>query len=206
MRNIDSILPTKTNLMKLKSTIKLSEQGQELLEKKKYILIQEREKYKKEIAGLREKLKQSQERANMYLRQTNVNIGIEEVNYISRGIEIDNGVDIKYLTIMGVNIPSIVYEEQAKQMHYGVAHTPMSLDKAIEGFNAVKKIIIKLAEIENTIERLSINIQKIQKRANALKDIIIPRDKQIAKSITDILDEREREEFSRLKVIKKNIN
>lgn len=206
MRNIDSILPTKTNLMKLKSTIKLSEQGQELLEKKKYILIQEREKYKKEIAGLREKLKQSQERANMYLRQTNVNIGIEEVHYISRGIEIDNGIDIKYLTIMGVNIPSIVYEEPVKQMHYGVAHTPMSLDKAIEEFNEVKKLIIKLAEIENTIERLNINIQKIQKRANALKDIIIPRNKQIAKAITDILDEREREEFSRLKVVKKNIS
>ena len=205
MRNIENILPTKTNLMKLKSTIKLSEQGQELLEKKKYILIQEREKYKKEIKGLREELKQIQERANFYLRQTNVNIGIEEVNYISRGIEIDNGIDIKYITIMGVNIPSIVYEESAKEMHYGVAHTPMALDKAIDEFNEVKKAIIKLAELENTIERLNFNINKIQKRANALKDIIIPRDKQIAKNIVDILDEREREEFSRLKVVKKNI-
>ena len=205
MFKIDSLLPTKSNLIKIKNTIKLSEQGQELLEKKKYILIQEREKYKQDLKELREKLKESQEKAFLYLRDTNVEIGIEEVNYISRGIGLDNGVDIKYKTIMGVEIPSLVYIESEKQMNYGIAQTPIALDKAIEEFNNVKKIVIDLAILENTIERLNINIAKVQKRANALKEIIIPKDRQIEKMITEILDEREREDFARLKVVKKNI-
>ena len=44
---------------------------------------------------------------------------------------------------------------------------------------------------------------KTQKRANALKNIMIPRFEETVKFISDALDEKDREEFSRLKVIKK---
>ena len=68
----------------------------------------------------------------------------------------------------------------------------------------MKKYIIELAEIENIIFRLEKSIEKVQRRANALKEIIIPRDEKIAKKIEDILDETDMEEFARLKMIKKN--
>lgn len=198
-------LPTKSNLMKIKDSINLSVQGQDLLEKKKYILMQEKEKYEQKAKELREKLEKMEEQASLYLRQTNVDIGIEEVNYIARGIDIDDGIDIKYVTVMGVEIPSIIYEEQDKQMNYGIVNTPMSLDKAIDKFNELKSILIELAGLENTIRILSSNISKVQKRSNALKDIIIPRDRKIEAQISEVLDEREREEFSRLKVVKSRL-
>ena len=68
----------------------------------------------------------------------------------------------------------------------------------------MKKYIIELAEIENIIFRLEKSIEKVQRRANALKEIIIPRDEKIAKKIEDILDETDMEEVARLKMIKKN--
>ena len=68
----------------------------------------------------------------------------------------------------------------------------------------MKKYIIELAEIENIIFRLEKSIEKVQRRANALKEIIIPRDEKIAKKIEDILDETDMEEFARLKMIKKD--
>ena len=68
----------------------------------------------------------------------------------------------------------------------------------------MKKYIIELAEIENIIFRLENSIEKVQRRANALKEIIIPRDEKIAKKIEDILDETDMEEFARLKMIKKD--
>ena len=49
-------------------------------------------------------------------------------------------------------------------------------------------------------------IKKTQKRANALKNIIIPRYTSTVKYITDSLEEKEREDFSRLKVIKAQKN
>ena len=60
----------------------------------------------------------------------------------------------------------------------------------------------KLAEVENGIYRLAVAIKKTQKRANALKNILIPKFMNISKYISDSLEEKEREEFSRLKVIK----
>ena len=60
-----------------------------------------------------------------------------------------------------------------------------------------------LAEIENSVYRLADSIKKTQKRANALKNIMIPSFEETVKFITDALDEKDREEFSRLKVIKR---
>ncbi len=45
-------------------------------------------------------------------------------------------------------------------------------------------------------------IKKTQRRANALKNINIPRFTATVKYITDALEEKEREEFTRLKVIR----
>ena len=69
-------------------------------------------------------------------------------------------------------------------------------------FNEAKKMSVELAEIENSIYRLSIAIRKTQKRANALKNIMIPTYREQVKYITNALEEKEREEFSRQKIIK----
>ena len=77
------------------------------------------------------------------------------------------------------------------------------LDEAYRSFIKVKKLTAELVEIENSVYRLADAISKTQKRANALKNIVIPRFEGNAKFIADALEEKEREEFSRLKVIKK---
>ena len=61
---------------------------------------------------------------------------------------------------------------------------------------------VVLAEVENSVYRLANNIRKTQKRANALKNISIPRFEETIKFISESLEEKEREEFSRQKVIK----
>ena len=61
---------------------------------------------------------------------------------------------------------------------------------------------VTLAEIDNAVYRLANAIRKAQKRANALKNIVIPDFEYNIKFIADALEEKEREEFSRQKVIK----
>ena len=60
----------------------------------------------------------------------------------------------------------------------------------------------KGTEVENSVYRLANAIRKTQRRANALENILIPRYRETAKFITAALEEKEREEFSRMKVIK----
>ena len=66
----------------------------------------------------------------------------------------------------------------------------------------VKELTVVLAEVENSVYRLANAIRKAQKRANALKNIVIPEFEGNIKFISDALEEKEREEFSRQKVIK----
>lgn len=199
-------LPTKNNLIKLKEFINQSKQGQKLLEQKKLILTRELDKYKKQEQELKEKGENIVKNAKKSLQLSNVDIGIEEMIGIANIVREDKNdvIDIKYKTIMGVEIPSVISKEQKIIPTYGLYNTTSNVDETILKYHEVKKYIIELAEIENIIYRLEKNIDKVQRRANALKEIIIPRDEKIAKKIEDILDENDMEEFSRLKMIKKS--
>ena len=79
----------------------------------------------------------------------------------------------------------------------------MSLDEAKAAFEKVKELSIRLSMVENAAIRLAANIKKTQKRANALKNITIPKYEALTKDIQNALEEKEREEFTRLKVIKR---
>lgn len=197
-------LPTKNNLMKIKRSIRQSKEGQMLLEQKRMILSRELEKYKEQEKNLKSKGQKLFEEAYYYLKMANVEIGIDDMIDISDGIKIDNNIDIKYKTIMGVEIPSVVvpYEEKVN-INYGLYNTTSSVDEAILKFMEVKKYILELAQMENIIFRLEKNIEKVQRRSNALKEIIIPAEEKNAKQIQEILDENEKEEFVRLKKLKK---
>ncbi len=201
-----SAIPTKNNLMRLQGKIKLSEQGHDLLEKKKFILTVEKGKYEQKREQLKTQLKEDFEVAYKKLINASIDIGIDELINISEEIKIEDSVNIKYKTVMGVEIPSIIFEEQDNTLQYGLYGTTSAVDETIIEFNNIKKKIILLAELENTISRLNKAINKVTTRSNALKDIIIPNDKKIEHEIKNILEEREREEFARLKIIKGRMN
>lgn len=196
-------IPTKNNLIKLKAFIKQSKEGRSLLEQKKLILKNELDKYKRKEIELKKNGNKIVEDAYNALNLANVDIGIDEILDISTGVKIDSNIDIRYISIMGVEIPSIVYEEPNIKINYGLYNTTSAVDEAITKFIELKKYLIELAQIENIIYRLNNDIEKVQRRTNALSEIIIPRDEQIAKNIQNILEEAEREEFARLKVMKK---
>ena len=81
--------------------------------------------------------------------------------------------------------------------------TSSALDEASVKFNEVKVMTVKLTEIENAVYRLAMNIKKTQKRANALENITIPLYDKLSKDIQNALEEKEREEHTRLKIIKR---
>ena len=198
-----SALPTKNNLMKIKSKLNLSMQGHDLLEKKKIILEMEKEKYAKKMKEKKEKLNELFINGIEKIKMASVDIGMEELKNITEEIDFNEKIDIKYKTVMGVEIPSIIYEKPQKELKYGLYNTSIQVDEVIETFNEIKKATIEFAELENTILRINKAVEKVKKRSNALKDIIIPEDIEKIKKIQSILEEREREEFSRLKIIKK---
>lgn len=199
-------LPTKNNLIKLQNTIKQRKNGQKLLEDKSLILKRKLEAYKTEKKDLTKQLFIKMEDAKSALNKAIVDVGFDELIDISNAIKMDDSISIKYLSVMGVEMPSCIYQEEELEPNYGLYHTTMNVDESIVSFTNAKKIIIKLAEIESSIIQVKKAIEKNERRSKALKEVIIPKDEVLAKKIASTLEEAEREEFSRLKVVKNSSN
>ncbi|MDD8049377.1 MAG: V-type ATP synthase subunit D [Thomasclavelia sp.] len=194
------VVPTKGNLMATKKSLELANNGYDLMDKKRNILIKEMMSLLDDVKEVRDQITDSYQKAYEALEEANMSMGIitDSVN----DTPVDYGLSIAYRSVMGVEIPKIDYSKPPMVCSYNMETTNSKVDYAYECFYHVKELTVKLAQVENSVYRLANSIRKTQKRANALKNISIPNLQATSKFISDSLEEKEREEFSRQKVIK----
>ena len=197
-----SLFPTKGNLLLMKRSLGLAKLGYELMDKKRNVMIMEMMRLIDRAAEIQSEIDQTFSEAYAALQETNTLFGIEDVSSAALCHPEDTSVEIKFRSVMGVEIPSLAEEPSTPELRFGFELGGSSLDEAYIKFLKVKDLIRKQAEIENSVYRLATSIKKTQKRANALSDIIIPMYQGNIKFIAENLEEKEREEFVRLKVIK----
>lgn len=191
--------------MRIEKTLALSNQGYEMLDRKRVILINEIMSLVKEAEEIQYQIDQTYRDAYAALEQANVEAGIRYVEEIAATVPIEDSLKLKVRSVMGTEIPLVEYDETPSRPTYSFYSTNSSLDEARVAFEKVKKLTINLSMIENTAFRLANNIRKTQKRANALKNISIPRLQTRRVEVVNALEEKEREEFTRLKVVKEKI-
>lgn len=193
--------PTKGNLILAKNSLKLAKQGYELMDKKQNILVKELMELIDKASSIQSEIDTTFRSAYAALQEANIKMGIRNVSDISHAIPLDNSIRIKTRSIMGTEIPLVTGGEEMKPA-YAYYSANESLDVAREEFDKVKRLTLELAGVENSAYRLASSINKTRKRANALKNITIPHFTELSASIANALEEKEREEFTRLKVIK----
>jgi V/A-type H+-transporting ATPase subunit D len=194
------VFPTKSNLINAKKSHSLAVLGHDLMDRKRNILVREMMNMIGQVKDIQAKISKTYAEAYLALQKANITLGI--VNEASQAIPIDNGLSLSTRSVMGVELPTVTLGEQPVSLYYGLESTNSKLDDAYLKFVEVKKLTVQLAEIESNVFRLADAIKKSQKRTNALNNIIIPRLKGTIKYISGALEEKEREDFSRLKVIK----
>jgi V/A-type H+-transporting ATPase subunit D len=194
---------TKGNLINLKKSLALAKKGFELLDRKNNILIRETMSLVDDAGRIQSKIDETYAAAYTALQKANVTLGI--VDNAAAAVPEEDGIGITYRSVMGVELPIVSLAEREMHNYYGYGDTNSMLDEAYDKFVEVKRLTVQLAQIENSVYRLAAGIKKTQKRANALKNIIIPRFESQLKIITEALEEKDREEFSRMKVIKKTV-
>lgn len=194
--------PTKGNLILAKNSLSLANQGFDLMDKKRNILIRELLELIDKAKNIQSEIDVTFSEAYLALQKANIEMGIRNVEDLSSTVPEENSIVIKQRSIMGTDIPLVEFNESENKPTYSFYNTRISLDEATNRFNKVKELTLRLAMIENSAYRLAASIKKTQKRANALKNITIPYYKELVHDIQNSLEEREREEFTRLKVIK----
>ena len=196
------VFPTKGNLIATKKSNALAHLGYELMDRKRNILIREMMGLLDDVKLLRDDISHTYAEAYRALQLANMSLGV--ISAMAEAVPIDTGLHVSYRSVMGVEIPKLSYDKQEIKPTYGLERANSKLDYAYTCFQRVKEMSVVLAEVENSVYRLANAIRKSQKRANALKNIVIPEFEHNIKFITDALEEKEREEFSRQKVIKRN--
>ena len=194
------VVPTKGNLIAMKKSLQLANLGYNLMDQKRNVLIKEMMTLLDDVKLIRDQITSSYQEAYDALQEANISMGL--ITDIVNSTPEDYGISIAYRSVMGVEIPKIAYDKQPLKMTYDIERSNSKVDYAYNCFYNVKQLTVLLAEVENSVYRLANTIRKTQKRANALKNISIPRFESTIKVITEALEEKDREEFTRQKVIK----
>jgi H(+)-transporting ATP synthase, vacuolar type, subunit D len=194
------ILPTKGNLLALKRSRTLAETGHRLMDKKRGILARELLLRLDAVNSLQVRMDAQTQAAHAALAVAKRHHDLADLGETA---PIDEGMTLRTRSVMGVLLPRITAAPQMPTLPYPLLHSGPALDEAYLKFYELKHLLIEMAEAQTAVHRLAEAMKKTQKRTNALRHIVLPAMDADVRRITAALEEKEREEYTRLKVKKR---
>jgi len=204
----DNPNPTRMELLKAKTRVKLARKGHKLLKQKRDALILEFFKILGKAQDLRSELNLRMKGAYGSLAVAQAYHPMQEIEAASMAVKRAPNVHVEVRNIMGVRIPTLEAGEPKKQLlgrGYSIVGTSAKIDEVADSFEHVLSLVFKLSETENGIRRLILEIEKTKRRVNSLEFVMIPRLERQAKLISFRLEEMERDSFVMLKTIKRKL-
>jgi len=196
------VAPTRSNLLNLRRDLDLADQGYELLEQKREILVVELKGLTARAVEAQKKVDEELAKAYAALREAQLAQGSSGVSFASRAVNVKTDISLRERKIMGVGIPTVNVRIEDNPPYYGPRATSVWTDEAVARFKNAIEAIGRLAESRISLIRLAREIQKTIRRVNALERIFIPDYRETLKYIEDSLEEGERESFFVLKLVK----
>ena len=198
-----NVTATKIELFKYKRSSQVASMVQKILDDKRKVLLKNIEEMiaeaQKTRGGIWEPLQEIYESVN----ESYLSLGVATVDSVAQSTPGVMEVESNVKRVVDVTIPVLtVTEKDTKSIPYGFADTNASIDRGAKLIKDLLPKICKAAEYENSIFSLAKALEKTQKLLNALENVIIPQYKQRVRFILATLEEREREEFARLKKVK----
>ncbi|MBI2675706.1 MAG: V-type ATP synthase subunit D [Candidatus Aenigmarchaeota archaeon] len=199
---------TRSELIGLKKKVKLAESGHKLLKKKRDGLILEFFAVLKDAKDVRKILSENYAHASSLLSQTIALDGSVEIKSLSMALKEKPSVELKIRNIMGVTIPEVRTSRIRKGMAergYGLIGTSIRMEQTITAYEELLEAILRAAETETKLRKILLEIEKTKRRVNSLEFVLIPRLKEQASFIRFRLEEMERENIFKMKMVKAKI-
>ena len=206
---MEEVRPTRSELLERKQQITLAEQGMDLLKQKRDALLIEFMSVMDETLRLSNDLQRTTNEAQYSLaiaKAVDGTVSVRSAAFATRG---EVTIDMTGTKIMGIAVPVVTKGESPLRTSFtrGYAITGVSsrIDETADKFERILDVIIEYADIETRLKRLGEEIQKTNRRVNALEQITVPQLKEQVSYIRQALDERAREDLFRLKKVKRKI-
>ncbi|MHA2603348.1 MAG: V-type ATP synthase subunit D [Candidatus Thorarchaeota archaeon SMTZ1-83] len=206
---MSKILPgtktTRMELLRLKNRMRLAERGHDLLKEKRDSLIMELFNVLAEVKETRDKVETALSEAFSALTKTKMIMGPSEVVEFANSSRVLADLKISTRSMMGVLVPVLSVEQHVPELPYSLPDSSVQLDVMASKFKDALNAVVRLAEIDSTVKRLAIEVERTKRRVSALETIVIPRLDATARYVKQALEEREREDFFRLKFLKERM-
>jgi V/A-type H+-transporting ATPase subunit D len=199
---------TRMELLARKAQIALASQGRDLLEQKRTALLKEFRRTADVALERSDALEASAANASQSLARAEAVAGAEAVRSAALASRGSFNLGVSTTTVMGVRVPLIEQKGAARSMlerGYSIVGTSINVDETAAAFEGEVEAIIRLAETELRLLRLGSEVQRTSRRLNALDHLLIPRLESERNFIQMALDERERADHFRLKLVKRSL-
>ena len=206
---MEEVRPTRAELLERRSQIALAQQGMDLLKQKRDALLLEFMGVMDETLRLSDSLQKTVSEAQYSLAVSQAVDGVVALRSAGLATRGEIVVDMTGTKIMGVSVPVVTKGDSPIKSSftrgYSVTGVSSRVDEAADKFERVLDVIIEYADIETRLKRLGEEINKTNRRVNALEQVTVPALKEQVSYISQTLDERAREDLFRLKKVKKKI-
>ncbi|MGD0002992.1 MAG: V-type ATP synthase subunit D [Anaerolineaceae bacterium] len=197
-----SVPPTRSNLIRMKKELQFAQEGYQILDRKREVLTTELVRMAHDATELQQEMWRLQDEAYAALEKAQLTMGQEHVEWAALAAHKSVDVQLKFRGIMGVAVPVVEASGAPPEMPYSLGDTSATLDEANAAFRKVLVLVPELARLVTAVFRLANELRKTTRRCNALQHIFIPEYEAIVAFIISSLEEREREDTFRLKLLK----
>jgi V/A-type H+-transporting ATPase subunit D len=197
--------PTRAVLIALRRRMKVAQTGHSLLKLKRDGLMIEFFEVLNKAKTVRKELVESLIKAEQRLNMAKATEGTVAINSVAYSLQKEPSIQLESRNIMGVVVPKIRAESVQKKMYergYGIIGTSAAIDEAADAYEKLLDKIIVAAEVETALIRLVEDIDSTKRRVNALEFKVIPDIKETIKFIAMALEEMERDNVVKLKMLK----
>lgn len=197
-----NIAPTKSNLLMVKEQLAISQDGYELLEQKREILVMELMHMVERVRLLERDIDKKIASAYPALKNMLMTAGGDRVERISHSVRYDFNLAEKPIAIAGISFSTIDITLPKLELFYSLLGTYADSDKVMVEFFDLLRLLTEMASIRTIVWRLAMEVRKTQRRVNALDKMVIPQTRETKVYIESVLEERERENVFVLKSLK----
>ncbi len=200
-----NVAPTKSNYLALSRQLEFAQEGFDLLEQKRQILVFELMSRLGRARDAERRIAAAMGSAFAALRQSMLDVGSAAIDRAALAVRIPHVLQISDLNVMGIRLPKVTARSDRAGAQFGLGGTSANADSAMRLFAEALPLLAELAELENAVLRLARELRKTQRRCNALSRVFIPEYGETIDYIEAGLEENERESFVILRMIKQRL-
>ena len=195
--------PTKANLFKAQHELRFATEGYDLLNQKRDVLVMELMSVAAAFVDAEARLRESMGGAFDVFLPAYLAAGQDTMQRVFSASRSEVELEVTERAVMGTAVPEVRIGMGGEPLFTGLLDATPAMDASVANMGSVMASLVQYIETVATIWRLATEIEKTQRRINAIENVFIPESREAVTWIKSVMEENEREELFRRQLLKR---